>query len=128
MKKILLILTCLVVGTVYGFSKDGEKEVSGIVFDKISYDYGKIPYDGNGVTYFTLTNRTESPLVIKDCRASCGCTLPEWSKEPIKPGANTRIKVGYNTRLSGPFSKSITVITNQGQVTLIIKGEVAEKN
>ena len=131
MKKILFVFTCLLISSVYGFSIDGKNEknvIPGVAFDKLSFDYGNIPYDGDGITTFTLTNNSKEPLIIKDCRASCGCTIPKWVKEPIKPGASTKIEVGYNTRLSGPFSKSITVITNFGQVTLGIKGEVAEKS
>lgn len=131
MKKILFVFTCLLISSVFGFSIDRKNEknvIPGVTFDKLSFDYGNIPYDGDGNTTFTLTNNAKEPLVIIDCRASCGCTIPKWGKEPVKPGASTKIEVGYNTRLPGPFSKSIRVTTNFGQVSLGIKGEVAEKS
>ncbi|MDP9043148.1 MAG: DUF1573 domain-containing protein, partial [Bacteroidota bacterium] len=56
---------------------------------------------------------------------SCGCTTPEWSREPIAPGATVPIKVGYNAYSDGHFNKTVTIFYNNGQTkTLIITGEV----
>lgn len=57
-----------------------------ITFDKVEYDYGEIEYDGNGECSFEFTNTGTEALVITNVLASCGCTVPKWSKDPIKPG------------------------------------------
>src|SRR6478752_807102 len=72
------------------------------------FDFGKIP-QGRPVTHiFEIVNTGKTPLLLTNVQASCGCTTPEWSKEPIKPGATAQIKVGYNSAAEGYFNKSIT--------------------
>lgn len=90
-----------------------------------SFDFGRIP-QGKPVTHvFKVTNTGSAPLVLEDVQASCGCTTPEWSKEPIAPGATAEIKVGYNAAAEGSFEKSINIIYQQGQMKMItIKGAV----
>lgn len=90
-----------------------------------SYDFGRIP-QGKPVTHvFMVANTGKEPLVLEDVQASCGCTTPEWSKEPIAPGASAEIKVGYNAASEGSFEKSINIFYQKGQVkTLTIKGTV----
>lgn len=92
---------------------------------ELEFDFGKIP-QGKPVTHdFMITNTGKTPLVLDNVQASCGCTTPEWSKEPIAPGATTKIKVGYNAASEGQFNKSISVTYNSTQVKqLFIKGEV----
>jgi hypothetical protein len=63
--------------------------------------------------------------LIENVEASCGCTTPEWSEEPVQPGANSQIKVGFNASTEGQFKKTITIHYNDGKVkTLTISGEV----
>ncbi len=90
-----------------------------------SFDFGKIP-QGKPVTHnFTVENIGKDTLKIEQVQASCGCTTPEWSKEPVLAGAKTTIKVGYNSASEGPFEKSITIYYNGGQVKqFTIKGIV----
>ena len=92
---------------------------------EMSYDFGKIP-QGKPVTHvFMVTNTSNEPLILENVQASCGCTTPEWSKDPIPAGGTKEIKVGYNAAAEGVFSKSISIFYNKGQVkTIIIKGEV----
>ncbi len=101
-----------------------------ITFDKVEYDYGEIEYDGNGECSFEFTNTGTEALVITNVLASCGCTVPKWSKDPIKPKEKGTITVKYNTSIPGNFSKSIRVFSNgePGQVYLRIKGMVKQKN
>ena len=64
-------------------------------------------------------------MVISNVQTSCGCTTPEWSKEPIAPGGTTKIKVGYNAAAEGNFEKYITLTYNQNlSKQLTIKGTV----
>ncbi|MBO9636422.1 MAG: DUF1573 domain-containing protein, partial [Chitinophagaceae bacterium] len=89
------------------------------------YDFGKIP-QGRPVTHiFEIVNTGKAPLLLSNVQASCGCTTPEWSRDPIKPGATATIKVGYNAAAEGYFNKSITISYNNNQnKTLLISGTV----
>jgi hypothetical protein len=89
------------------------------------HDFGKIP-QGKPVYYiFEIVNKTNMPLKLDNVQASCGCTTPEWSKEPIAPGATDKIKVGYNAANEGGFEKFITVTYNGNQTKQIkIRGYV----
>jgi hypothetical protein len=72
------------------------------------------------------TAPTAPAAPTSNCQGSCGCTVPSWPKEPIKPGANGVIKVHYDTKRVGPINKTVTVTSNSkdGVVTLHIKGLV----
>jgi hypothetical protein len=85
-----------------------------IVFDHLKHDFGTFKEEaGMQTTTFAFTNKGEIPLILNDVRASCGCTIPEWTREPIAPGQNGAIKVSYNPKnRPGSFQKSITVQSN----------------
>ena len=99
-----------------------------IQFEKMDHNFGKIKEEGGPVNYnFNFTNTGKAPLVIQGVEASCGCTTPEWSQEPILPGKSGFIKVSYNPELRpGVFDKSIMVNANvpKSPVVLTISGEV----
>lgn len=98
----------------------------GYKFDKTSYDYGTLPKGGEPYCEFKLTNTSKEMLVISEAHGSCGCTVPEYTKEPIKPGQTVVIKVHYDTNRVGPFEKQVTV-TFQGKdapAVLHIKGTI----
>jgi hypothetical protein len=90
-----------------------------------SHNFGKIP-QGRPATYtFEIVNTSGSPLKLDNVQASCGCTTPEWSKDPIEAGATAKIRVGYNAYAEGPFTKTVTILYNANQTkTLTISGEV----
>ena len=90
-----------------------------------SHDFGKIPQNKPVYYNFEIENTGKTPLALATVTASCGCTTPEWSHEPIAPGATSVIKVGYNAASEGYFEKTI-VITYNGDKTkqLVIKGTV----
>lgn len=92
---------------------------------ELEHDFGKIP-QGKPVYYnFEIVNTGTTPLKLDDVHASCGCTTPEWSRDPIAPGATAVIKVGYNAVAENYFEKPITISYNNGQTkTLKIKGIV----
>ena len=100
-----------------------------IVFESTTHDYGTIAQNGNGNCEFRFTNKGKVPLVLSNVQASCGCTVPEWPKEPILPGKTSSIKVKYNTANIGSFGKTITVSSNaaNSRVVLTIKGNVTPK-
>jgi plastocyanin len=82
-------------------------------FEKETHDFGKIKA-GDKVTYeFKFTNTGNSPLIISDARASCGCTTPVWPRTPIKPGESAGIKVTFNSAAKmGLQDKQITITAN----------------
>lgn len=97
-----------------------------ISFETETIDYGTIEKGENGVREFSFTNTGKSPLIISNARGSCGCTVPTWPKEPIKPGENGVIKVKYDTKRVGPINKSVTITSNAKTPTKVlrIKGNI----
>lgn len=99
---------------------------SEIKFKNKTIDYDTIAYASNGVRAFVFTNTGTAPLTIKNVKATCGCTVPQWPTHPIEPQASDSIMVEYNTHRSGAFNKGIIVYSNAKteSVRLIIKGVV----
>lgn len=102
-----------------------------ITFEETEHDFGRInEADGRVTTVFTFKNEGMEPLVLSNVRASCGCTTPNWTREPVEPGQTGTIKVTYNPNgRPGRFQKTITVTSNatEGTKRLYIKGEVIPK-
>ena len=90
-----------------------------------THDFSQIP-QGKPVYYsFEITNVGKTELKLDNVQASCGCTTPEWSRDPIAAGATAQIRVGYNAAAQGPFEKTITITYNTNQSKqIIIKGTV----
>jgi hypothetical protein len=89
------------------------------------YDFGKIQQNRPVTHLFEVINTGKEPLKLDNVQASCGCTTPEWNRDPIAPGATATIKVGYNAAAEGAFSKNITIHYNGNQTSsLIISGTV----
>ena len=102
---------------------------SKIKFEELNYDFGTInEKDGDVTTIFKFKNEGDSPLIITNAQASCGCTSPVYSKKPIRPGETSEIKVTYHAKgRPGPFDKSVYVYSNDKQherVMLTITGNV----
>ncbi|MDD7912997.1 DUF1573 domain-containing protein [Polaribacter ponticola] len=95
-------------------------------FEKETINYGKILKNSNGERIFIFTNIGNKPLIIKNIKSSCGCTIPKKPKGPILPGEKGEIKVSYDTKRIGGFSKSITIFSNakNPRKTIRIKGLV----
>ena len=102
-----------------------------ITFAKAEHDFGKIhEEDGRVSTVFEFKNEGMAPLVLSNVRASCGCTTPTWTKEPVEPGQTGSITVTYNPNgRPGRFQKTITITSNASEPTkkVYIKGEVIPK-
>jgi hypothetical protein len=89
------------------------------------HDFGTIPQGKPVYYYFEIVNSGSVPLKLENVQASCGCTTPEWNKEPVAAGSSDKIKVGYNAAVEGPFEKFITITYNGNQTKQIrIKGTV----
>jgi hypothetical protein len=127
MKKILLMTLLLICGmTMASAQKEAE-----IKFDKLTHDFGTFSDKEPVVNCtFTYTNVGEKPLVINQAVASCGCTVPEYTKAPVQPGEKGTIKVTSNGtgKFPGHFKKSITIRTNGAveMTRLYIEGTMEE--
>lgn len=131
MKKVLFTLSFMLaaaVGMNGVFAQETEVESGAkIKFEKETHDYGTIKQYGDGSSEFKFTNTGSEPLMISNAKGSCGCTVPEWPREPIAPGETGVIKVKYDTKRVGPFGKSVTLqsnATNAPTKTIRIKGTV----
>ena len=102
-----------------------------ITFDRTEHDFGKInEADGRVTTVFEFKNEGMEPLVLSNVRASCGCTTPNWTREPVEPGQTGKITVTYNPNgRPGRFQKTVTITSNATEATtrVYIKGEVIPK-
>ena len=127
MKKILVLTMLLFCGMSVAMAQKPAE----IKFDKLTHDFGTFSEKAPVVSCtFSFTNIGESPSVINQAVASCGCTVPEYTKTPIQPGEKGEIKVTYNGtgKFPGHFKKSITVRTNGAveMTRLYIEGEMTE--
>ena len=130
MKKHILMAAMLLVA-VAGFSQEEvkPKNKGEMKFEKTRHDFGVFAADTAVVTHeFVFTNVGKAPLIIHQANASCGCTVPEYTLEPIQPGEKGKITVTYNGkgRRPGVFRKSITIHNNgrQSPIRIYIEGEM----
>ena len=100
-----------------------------ITFESLVVDYGVIERHSEPLRIAKFTNTGTEPLIIKNARGSCGCTVPVWPKEPIMPGESANIEIRYATNREGKFSKTVTLTTNMvgDPVVLTVKGEVLKE-
>lgn len=128
MKNVMLICAMLLI-VVASYAQTGESSAI-IKFTHTEHDYGEIEQNSDGICEFKFKNLGDEPLILSNVRSSCGCTVPEWPKDPIKKAKEGVIKVKYNTRIVGAFSKTIVVYSNGSEepVYLKIKGVVTTTN
>lgn len=134
MKKLILTTLLLVCGMTMVFAQTAstqKQKGAEIKFEKQSHDFGTFSEKNPVVScVFAFTNVGDKPLVINQAMPSCGCTVPEYTKNPVKPGEKGEIKVTYNGtgKFPGHFKKSITVITNGvvEKTRLYIEGNMEE--
>ena len=117
MKNLLAALVFVFGGTLVVNAQDTKPDPNApeIVFEQEIHDFGTIDYSGDGTYAFKFTNTGKEPLLITDCKGSCGCTVPKWSKEPVTKGQSGYINVSYDTKRQGPFTKTVTVTSNAGK-------------
>lgn len=100
-------------------------EPKDIEWKKTSHDFGEIVQGTKAKYTFTFINKGAVPIVINNASASCGCTVPNFSKEPVPAGAQGSVTVIFDSSgKNGNFSKNVTVTTNLGQSILFIKGNI----
>ncbi len=128
MKKILMIAVLMLSCIMMAQAQDKQAQIK---FDKTSYNFGSFSEtDAIQKCVFTFTNTGNAPLVINQAVASCGCTVPSYTKTPIMPGEQGEIKVTYNGtgKFPGHFKKTITIRTNgePEMIRLYIEGDMKE--
>jgi hypothetical protein len=128
MKKVFLSLIVMFVA-VLALNKVVAQADAGakIEFTKETHDYGTIKNGADGTCSFEFKNTGTEPLIISMAKGSCGCTVPEWPKEPIAPGAKASIKVKYDTSRAGAINKNVTITSNavnEPTKIIYIKGTV----
>ena len=129
MKKILVLLITVSI-TSYSIAQTAKTNVSTLAWSKdTSHDFGKILQNQPASFTFEFTNNGTVPVTITKAQPSCSCTVPEYTKEPILPGKKGLIKTTYNAHSAGMFNKTVTVSTEPGNETTILKitGEVVQK-
>ena len=102
-----------------------------ITFENTNHNFGSfLEAAGEQTTTFTFKNTGTSPLILNSVRASCGCTTPKWTRDPIAPNGSGEITVSYNPKnRPGAFNKSVTVSSNAETPTVIltITGQVQQR-
>ena len=118
MRKLYVFLALVFIGT--GMTAQDFK------FEKDVINYGQVEQNSNGERTFVFTNIGKAPLIIKNVQSTCGCTVPKKPEKPIMPGEKGEIKVSYDTKRLGGFSKSIIIYSNAlaGRKVIKIRGSV----
>jgi len=124
MKK-LLILCAVILG--FAFTASAQTDNKGeFKFNEEKHDFGKIPQGKPVTTEFVFTNVGEEPIILSEVRPTCGCTIADYTKTPVKKGDKGVIKITYNAAVAAPFNKTIVVHSNAKtpEKYLVIVGEV----
>jgi hypothetical protein len=142
MKKLFLMLS-FAGATMFGFAQQAgstggtgttapDPNAPEFKWESTTVDYGTVNKGDEGAASreFKFTNIGKSPLIISNCRGSCGCTVPTCPTEPTLPGKGASIKVHYDVNRVGPFTKTVTVTSNAKtpNETLKIQGTVKDPN
>jgi hypothetical protein len=130
MKKVLMICA-VIIGFAFTASavKAQDNQKPEFKFNEEKHDFGKVPQGTPVTTVFTFTNVGKEPLIISDVHPTCGCTIADYTKTPVKNGETGSIKITYNAAFVSPFTKTIVVTSNATTPSknLIIVGEVIAK-
>ena len=120
MKKIVLsIISAFLIVSI----ANAQQKEANISFEKETHDFGKIKEsDGKVEHKFVFTNTGNSPLIITNVKASCGCTSPTWTQQPVMPGQKGFVSAVFDPRnRSGNFNKSISVETNTSKARNVLR-------
>ncbi|PHS10337.1 MAG: hypothetical protein COA88_02530 [Kordia sp.] len=127
MKKLLCIASLFICSIV--FAQETASANSGVFdFKTETIDYGAVNKNTDGNRTFTFKNTGDSPIIITSVKGSCGCTVATKPSKPIMPNETAVIGVKYDTKRVGPFSKTITVVSNASEKSKVlrIKGSITD--
>ena len=121
MKRILIAILLWTVGCLVGLSQPKA------TFDKKVHEFGVVLWKHPATATFTIKNEGDKPLVISNVTTSCGCTVADWTKTPIAPGATGTVSSTFDAKALGHFYKDIGVYCNAADrpIYLMIQGEVS---
>jgi hypothetical protein len=127
MKKILMICAVVLGFAFTASAQDNQK--AEFKFNEEKHDFGKIPQGTPVTTVFEFTNTGKEPLILTEVRPTCGCTIADYTKTPVKSGDKGVIKITYNAAVASAFNKTIVVKSNAvtPEKYLNIIGEVIAK-
>lgn len=129
--KLFIKITCILLVAI-SFQTQAQSfaasEAGVLQFEAEEIDFGTIQKGADGERIFTFKNTGSVPIIIVDVKTSCGCTVPSKPKGPVMPGEMSQIKVKYDTKRIGAFSKTITVMSNASEPRkmLKIKGKIID--
>ncbi|RZL45437.1 MAG: DUF1573 domain-containing protein [Pedobacter sp.] len=126
MKKLILVVA-LILGI--GITANAQSKPTDFKFETETYDFGKIPLNKPSTYTFNFTNIGDAPLIISNVETTCGCTVSEYTKTPVKGGEKGFVKVTITpVGAALPFNKRITLTSNarRASMVLIIKGQSVE--
>ncbi|MFD2874188.1 DUF1573 domain-containing protein [Mucilaginibacter ximonensis] len=131
MKRFILMCAVVLGFVVNASAQDNAQDANKpeFKFNEEKHDFGKVPQGTPVTTVFTFTNVGNDPLILTEVRPTCGCTIADYTKTPVKKGATGKITITYNAAVAAPFSKTIVVTSNAKtpQKYLTIVGEVVAK-
>jgi hypothetical protein len=125
-----IIIVAFILSAGLAFSAKAQFQYPAFKWSKTEHDFGNIPQQ-SPVTYeFEFTNKGQAPLVISEVEGSCGCTVTEYTKDPVMPGQKGKVKAIFDAAAPGKFRKSIKVVANVegGPEYLYIKGTVVDSS
>jgi hypothetical protein len=128
--KLTIFLLAIFLVPILSFANEPEaddvKKKINIEWTSYKYDFGDIEQFVPAIHTFEFVNKGENPVVIKQAKASCGCTVPKFSKEPVRPGEKGTVEVKYDSKKLNKFSKNVTVYIDGADkpFTLFITGNV----
>ncbi len=125
MKRLFVLFIAVAAGLATAMAQD----LPSIQFSAAVHDFGTFPEETGKVSCsFEFVNTGKVDVILQNVRASCGCTTPNWTKTPVKPGEKGVVEATYNASgRPGAFSKTITVTSNAGEQKLTIKGNVTPR-
>ena len=109
------------------FASIGQGKVDNLIkFDKDTYAFGKVNQNTPATIEFTFINTGKAPVIVESATAECGCTTPDYPKTPVMAGKKGKIKVTYDAKTMGSFTKRVTVklVNVPDSKVLTINGEV----
>lgn len=129
MKNVALLLGFMVAGLFATTDANAQAAIGPkMSYSNLEVNYGEVEYAGNGERTWKFKNEGKQPLTITSAKGSCGCTVPEYPKEPIMPGKEGSIKIKYDTKRPGAITRTVTITTNEPEgsntYTIQVKGNV----
>lgn len=121
MKNFILLTLCL--AGFIGVELKAQQRMPSISFTEEAFDFGKIKEADGPVSHtFSFTNTGSVPLLIQNAQPSCGCTTPDWTKQPVMPGTKGFIKATFDPNgRPGTFEKTVTVYSNADRSPLVLR-------